>query len=167
MVKTDARVRYTKKVLREALFKCLKEKAIKEITIKEICDLAEVNRATFYKHYRDCYDIVREIEEEQLDEFRVILKSKDKFGTGVTNEILDMLDQKKEINEAARAGMLSDNFRAEMRDIAMEYAFDDWKQMMPKASDQEVELALTVMISASIQVVVNEAVLPILVIRNN
>ena len=48
---TDARVRYTKMVLKEALFKCLKEKSIKDITITEVCELAEVNRATFCKHY--------------------------------------------------------------------------------------------------------------------
>ena len=156
-MKTDARIRYTKMVLRNALFQCLKEKSIKDITIKEVCDLAEVNRATFYKHYKDCYDVVREFEQEQLDEFRELLESKDKFGKELTADILEMIDNKKEINEAARAGMLSDDFRQEMYNMALEYALDDWKKMMPKATEQEVELALTVMIEAALNVVVNHA----------
>ena len=154
---TDARVRYTKMVLKEALFKCLKEKSIKDITITEVCELAEVNRATFYKHYKDCYDIVKEVEQAQLDEFRALLQSKDKFGEELTRDILDMLDRNRELNESARSGMLSDNFRTEMTEIAKEYALDDWQKMMPEASRQEAELALTIMISASLQVVTGEA----------
>ena len=154
---TDARVRYTKMVLKEALFKCLKEKSIKDITVTEVCELAEVNRTTFYKHYKDCYDIVRQLEREQLDEFRTLLQSRDKFGEELTGDILNMLDRNKELNETARSGMLSDNFRLEMTEIAKKYALNDWRKMMPKASQQEAELALTVMISASLQVVINEA----------
>lgn len=36
-----------------------------------------------------------------------------------------MLDRKKEINEAARAGMLADDFRAKRAELVKEYAFDD------------------------------------------
>ena len=66
-MKTDARVRYTKKVLRESLLYFLQFKSITEISVKEVCGRAEINRATFYKHYKDCCDLLEQIENQVLD----------------------------------------------------------------------------------------------------
>jgi AcrR family transcriptional regulator len=63
----DRRVKYTKMVLKESFIKLLKEKDISKITIKEICDDADINRATFYAHYSDQYDLMRKIENELFD----------------------------------------------------------------------------------------------------
>ena len=53
--KSDARVRYTQHALKQALLTLLKEKSVNKITVKEVCELAELNRATFYSHYSDCF----------------------------------------------------------------------------------------------------------------
>ena len=66
MMKTDARVRYTRKVIQDAFLNILKEKPVSKITVKEVCDMTEINRGTFYKHYQDCYDLLDKIEEEGL-----------------------------------------------------------------------------------------------------
>jgi len=58
-MKTDARVRYTKNVIQESFFKLIKEKPINKITVKSICDLSEINRATFYKYYTDPFDLMK------------------------------------------------------------------------------------------------------------
>jgi AcrR family transcriptional regulator len=52
-MKEDLRVRKTKKALTEAFLELLKEKHFEDITINELCDRAEIRRATFYKHYTD------------------------------------------------------------------------------------------------------------------
>lgn len=65
--KTDRRVRYTKRVLKESFINLLEQKDISQITIKEICGHADINRATFYAHYSDQYDLMRKIEDELLD----------------------------------------------------------------------------------------------------
>lgn len=67
MKNVDNRVRYTKKVLQEALLKILHKKSIGEVTIKEICEEAHINRGTFYLHYSTPNDLLREIEQEFLD----------------------------------------------------------------------------------------------------
>lgn len=64
--KDDRRVRYTKMVLKESFIKLLEKKDISQITIKEICEDADINRATFYAHYSDQYDLLRKIEDELL-----------------------------------------------------------------------------------------------------
>jgi len=57
--KTDRRVKYRKMVLRESLTKLMQEKPISRITIKELCEDADINRATFYSHYNDQFDLLK------------------------------------------------------------------------------------------------------------
>ena len=66
--KQDARVRYTKMVIRSALMALLSEKPIAKITVTEICALAGINRATFYSHYQDPTDLLRCIELEMVED---------------------------------------------------------------------------------------------------
>lgn len=64
---TDKRVRYTKLFLKESLIRLMEEKPISRITIKELCAGAEINRATFYAHYRDQYDLLEQNEQALID----------------------------------------------------------------------------------------------------
>lgn len=64
----DNRVRYTKMVLQQALLKILQNKHIDKVTIKELCEEAKVNRGTFYLHYATPNDLLREIEQQFIDE---------------------------------------------------------------------------------------------------
>ena len=63
----DRRVKYTKMVLKESFIKLLAKKDISQITIKEICEDADINRTTFYAHYSDQYNLMQKIEDELLD----------------------------------------------------------------------------------------------------
>lgn len=65
--KMDRRVKYSLMVIQQSFIKLLKQKPISKITIKEICDAADVNRATFYAHYSDQYDLLHQIERELID----------------------------------------------------------------------------------------------------
>lgn len=51
----------------EALLSLLERKEFEYITIKEICDMAGVNRSTFYLHYENTYDLLRETTQYILD----------------------------------------------------------------------------------------------------
>lgn len=64
----DARVRYTKMVINTSFISLLKVKPLNKVTVKEICDLAQINRATFYKYYCDAYDLLDKLEQACLDE---------------------------------------------------------------------------------------------------
>lgn len=63
----DARVRYTKAKIKEVFFDLIKEKPVAKITVKELCSMAEINRATFYKYYDNPYDLLNKVEGEVLD----------------------------------------------------------------------------------------------------
>lgn len=64
----DARIRYTKHVIKEQMAVLLGEMDISKITVKELCRRAEINRATFYKYYDNPYDLMDKMMQELLDE---------------------------------------------------------------------------------------------------
>ena len=70
--KVDRRVRKTKSQLRQALTTLLLKKSFSEITVREISELADVNRGTFYTHYRDTADLLYQLENAFLDKLRDI-----------------------------------------------------------------------------------------------
>jgi AcrR family transcriptional regulator len=70
----DRRIRKTKKVLKESLAILLLGKNLNDITVQELVNLADINRGTFYLHYRDIHDMLSQIEAEMLDELVNISK---------------------------------------------------------------------------------------------
>lgn len=72
--KTDRRVRRTKNLLIQSLTTLLMEKDLKDISVLELAELADVNRGTFYLHYKDIYDLYEKTENEILDKFNSIIK---------------------------------------------------------------------------------------------
>ena len=89
---TDRRVIRTKKEILNALTELLEQKAIEEITVKEITDLAGINRGTFYLHYIDKFDLFEKSVNQLLLEFR-------KMGTFIISKAStkDSGEQKEEI----------------------------------------------------------------------
>ena len=69
-MKTDARIRYTKQVIRNAFLELLKKFPVEKITVTEICNRAEINRATFYRYYENQYDLLSSLENEMFDEIK-------------------------------------------------------------------------------------------------
>ena len=65
-MKESRKTRYTRMVLQDSLFELMGEKPITKITIKELCEKADINRTTFYAYYNDQYDLLRKIEDETL-----------------------------------------------------------------------------------------------------
>ena len=60
--KESRRVTMTKLLLKTALIELMQEKPFPQITIKELCERADLNRTTFYLHYADQTAVLREIE---------------------------------------------------------------------------------------------------------
>lgn len=62
MQKESRRVKMTKMLLNESFLKFLAEKPLARITIKEICEDADMNRSTYYAHFTDPYDQLKKLE---------------------------------------------------------------------------------------------------------
>lgn len=66
MRKEDMRKKRTKKALKEAIISLLETTSIDKISVIDICDKANINRVTFYTHYKDKYELIHEVFEDVL-----------------------------------------------------------------------------------------------------
>ncbi len=58
MNKSDRRARKTQSSIKQILIHLLKQKELEKITVTELCELADINRSTFYSHYCDIYELL-------------------------------------------------------------------------------------------------------------
>ena len=73
--KEDRRVRRTKKLLSQGLIELMQHKQVKDITVRELADLVDVNRGTFYLYYRDIFDLLEQLEEELFEQLNAVILS--------------------------------------------------------------------------------------------
>lgn len=93
------RVRMTKLLLRQSLIELMREKSIHDITIKEICEGADINRSTFYRHYDTQFDLCDEILEDITENISKIHQScaGENYSTqGFLTEILKYIEQNRD-----------------------------------------------------------------------
>ena len=57
----DRRAKMTREILKQSLIELMRDKPIHEISIKKICETADVNRSTFYHHYDSQYELFNDI----------------------------------------------------------------------------------------------------------
>jgi AcrR family transcriptional regulator len=73
--KPDRRVRKTRAQLKQGLVTLMKQKDIRNITVKELVETVDINRSTFYLHYTDIYEVLDEVEQDLLQELQEILEA--------------------------------------------------------------------------------------------
>lgn len=67
--RVDPRAIRSKKMLKNAVFSLLADNVeIPQLTVQKIANRAELNRATFYLHYEDINDLLRQIVHEIFDD---------------------------------------------------------------------------------------------------
>lgn len=60
------RTRYTRRAMQDALIDLMRERPLGSITIKALCEQADVNRSTFYAHYDSIEELLHDIEDETM-----------------------------------------------------------------------------------------------------
>lgn len=73
----DRRIRKTRAALRRCLSALLLKKPVKDISVRELTELADINRGTFYLHYHDVFDLLKNLEEEMFLQFTALLERHD------------------------------------------------------------------------------------------
>ena len=96
----DSRVIKTKKALQEAYLRLRKSCGGEKIKIKDICQLANVNKTTFYHHYEDLNALIEDTENEAISQFLETFEAKNQLFSDPYRFISDLpiaLDSQKEI----------------------------------------------------------------------
>ncbi len=155
MKRTDARVRYTQRILKESFLTLLEKKPTNKISVKEVCELAELNRSTFYAHYSDCFALMDSIEQELIDAFERSLKLVDSFDVSALIEAIYVMVEEHE--EACRVLIFngaSPSVISRMIRLAREESIGTWKKQLRHASDEELEMLYTHLSNGLMNVVV-------------
>ncbi len=69
----ERRVRRTRALILNGLIELMQKKPVKDISVRELADLVDINRSTFYLHYTDVYDLLEQTENDLMDQFLSIL----------------------------------------------------------------------------------------------
>jgi len=135
---TERRVKYTKIVLRESLIMLLQKKPISRITVKELCELADINRATFYTHYPDQFDLLRKVTDELIADITSYVDSGLKEGeTGLMpmlTMIFEYLDKNSEFRRVLLGMNVDIDFQTYVMQIIKERIVLEWRKK--KSVDQ-------------------------------
>ncbi len=129
-LKLDRRKQYTRMVLMESLVSLLQNKQISAITIKEICELADINRSTFYSHYSNQYDLLNSIEEKFIDDMMAALKqynfSKEEEAFLIIEKILEYISKNKVICQVLLNQSTEHHFQKQGTLIIKKFIFNNW-----------------------------------------
>lgn len=156
--KLDRRQKYTRLVLKESLLKLLEQKTISTVTVKEICKQADINRSTFYTHYKDQFDLLDKIEEEIIADLYHYL---DRYQSNLEDESIQMVEKLLdyiEDNKHTFQILLNKNadpaFEKRLKDTAQHFMIHNWMREQPV--DKQVSMYLsTFVVSGAIHVIKN------------
>ncbi len=73
---SDIRIFKTKQNIENAFVSLLNEKSCQSITVNDICKRALTSRSTFYLHYLDKYDLLKQLVDQQLSLFSEIVEKR-------------------------------------------------------------------------------------------
>jgi AcrR family transcriptional regulator len=122
----------------------MKEKSILQISVNEICKTADIGRTTFYAHYNDQYDLLRQMQEEALSGLQSISKrhqntAMDKSGrTALLQELLQYIAD----NKSSIQVLLSDNGDPVFQRKYFSYSAERMRQLKKSAGDKSPDSKL-------------------------
>lgn len=107
----NQRVYLTKKLLENALISLLKQKSLYNISIRELCEVASINRSTFYKHYNSQFELFNAMEDNLLKGIDSILAEPQKNEQILEKSLTRILKYLKENKDFSKL-LLNNNFDA-------------------------------------------------------
>ena len=90
----DLRMLKTQNAIHEAFYELRKKLPLEKIRVNELCQMAQINKSTFYRHYLDVYDLSNALENEIIGAIKADFSSADtlysdpeQFVTGLRNAL--------------------------------------------------------------------------------
>lgn len=151
----DRRIKRTKKAMTEALAKLLLEKPLNNISVREIAEIADINRGTFYLHYRDVYDMAEHLQNEIFEKFNEIVENHEPKNSSdylfpLLAELFNLLSE----NAALARVLISKNgdavFVDKLKQVIREKCFVNIREELNIKSDDEFDYFYNYIVSGCI-----------------
>lgn len=153
-MKTDARVRYTRRVIKESLLRLLEDRPVNRITVKEVCEAAQINRATFYAHFTDCFDVLNQMENDLLADFERSLSFASVVDVvDMIERIYAMIDQNAEVCRVLIFQNKDSSLTAKMIAMAHDKTIVCWKEQLTRATESDREMLFTCLSNGLLNVI--------------
>lgn len=130
-------------MLKNALIDLLKEKgSVTKVSVKELCERAELNRSTFYAHYSEPKDLLNEIESELFNSIEEHLKKiGEENNTGTYKYILSFLKYIKANDKLFRTLLIDSTdpqFRSRLMQQSMIQLIENLQIELPPDLEQYI-----------------------------
>ena len=153
-MKTDARVSYTRRVIKESLLRLLEDRPVNRITVKEVCEAAQINRATFYAHFTDCFDVLNQMENDLLADFERSLSFASVVDVvDMIERIYAMIDQNAEVCRVLIFQNKDSSLTAKMIAMAHDKTIVCWKEQLTRATESDREMLFTCLSNGLLNVI--------------
>lgn len=76
MANVNRRVQMTRRMIKDALIELMNDNDFSKISISDICKTADINRSTFYSHYKDTKEVLVDIEDDIISRLPEVSDSK-------------------------------------------------------------------------------------------
>ncbi len=152
--KTDRRIKYTKTMLRQGLLSLLQERPINKITVTDICEKADINRSTFYTHYKDPYDLLKQIENELSLKIQKAIDRPLNFEKKpeLLLEICEAIKENGDLCKILFSEHADKEFLENIIDVARKKGIDEWSGIAEEEGIEEFDLLYVFTASGSVGV---------------
>ena len=154
----DRRVRKTRRQLRECLITLLKEKKVQDITVRELTDMADLNRGTFYLHYKDVFDLLEKTEAELQEDFNQLVCKHDAVDlkqrpSVIFNEIYSLVYDNADLIEILLGENGDLNFVNRLKQLIREKCLKDWMEVFRSGNAAAFDAFFSFIVSVCIGLV--------------
>lgn len=154
----DRRVRKTRRQLRECLITLLKEKKVQDITVRELTDMADLNRGTFYLHYKDVFDLLEKTEAELQEDFNQLVCKHDAVDlkqrpSVIFNEIYYLVYDNADLIEILLGENGDLNFVNRLKQLIREKCLKDWMEVFRSGNAAAFDAFFSFIVSGCIGLV--------------
>lgn len=122
--------KFTRQAIMYSMLKLLQEKSIDKITVKDICEMCEINRNTFYYYYSDIYQVLEELLRTETEKSLKEKQENHSFYEDCLKKYHLILEYKKAVYHL---------YNSKNRDLILKYLYDITENYMEKYVLKEVE----------------------------
>ena len=152
----DRRIKYTKKIIKDTFITLLSKKELNKITVSEICKIADINRATFYRYYLDVYDLLNHIEKDFEEELKNAYHPENEDENTIflfSKSMLTVFLENKELVKILFSTNENIYFLNNILEIAYEKCKEKWQKELPELSTEDMEYAAIFIFNGALGVV--------------
>lgn len=145
----------TKALLKQGLAELMLTKPPSKITVRELTDYVNLNRGTFYLHYKDIFDLLDQMEDESAAELLAILSSHTPEELSnkpfcLIQDVFRFLGENAEFCKAVLSDSRHDPYISKIKNLVREKCFTDWDYLFAGKSKEKYDIFFSYMLSGTI-----------------